>query len=84
MRVPALTDIARILAVTTQRVFFSAASLATGEPFNLAVVSRIIFASTSQPTERLAAGVPRGSSRKMWSGKSPAISRFEEAGALPL
>jgi hypothetical protein len=32
MRVPALTDIARILAVTTQRVFFSAASLATGEP----------------------------------------------------
>jgi hypothetical protein len=32
MRVPALTDIARILAVTPQRVFFSAASLATGEP----------------------------------------------------
>ena len=28
--------------------------------------------------------VADGDSRKMWSGKSPVISRFEEAGALPL
>jgi hypothetical protein len=81
MRVPALTDIARILAA---KGFLLGRFFSHRRAFNLAVVSRIIFASTSQPTERLAAGVPRGSSRKMWSGKSPAISRFEEAGALPL
>ena len=77
MRVPALTDIARILAVTTQRVFFSAASLATGEPSISRSSPELFFLMIRRPPRDWPPACHEGVAVKartsaFWSAGSPA------------